>query len=932
MVTDNPNNTAQNLAAESNNFEVANRNQYGNYFGRLKTNEFRYHHRLPTDESLVRTFVTNPVATTVNNGVQHVLRQVARHWHNMLYQEWGNFAHQRMEQLDPFETLRFHVPQLLLVITNLRGRNRWDSDVLGPFLHKLQSLSPSSNANEPIRDAFQLAETLKKDILFHACSGVTAWYEPFDSWVNAILEALRRIEYEAFSVLEIIKSVELGIQVGYECMSRVNWVVPNDGVLKRAILKHVQGQKVKEVTQDRIQSALNLTTPRDKRTFIELVKNGHASSTPAKLLLGRIKTLLQRELRRDAMNKILRQRSIGNVITDDVTKDKWYWIPRNNKLDAYICLKPLGGKRYRFMHLDSNIQTEIDISGVQVREYVHVPESINRAQKAYMNIELEYGRTFKYSAFMEFPFLRTALLRLAVVSQMCCEELDNARVNNLKEVQRSKSRTSVKVSDLIVGETYYVYDRITDAYRPFTHKQGVEIGKGATILSTPPQSTAVIGGGPTGLMTVLHCTENVLASGGIMKLYEARDAFLKGGSTFERGQIVRLDARWISMLRYHLGTIFEDIFISLAGETDAQLGNTLYVQYFICEAVLCVSLLYFLLTCFSFGYCNSPTQGFVELTIKNLESMLHDEVTRLWSKGLISIYTESKAQYSPLTNSVVKEGAALKKGDLIKRKIDNKGQKREKDYTWRVINLKYTEPLDVKDLDVGKEYGVWSRKEQTIKPCRLTRIDLEVGEYTFKLLDESSESKIFKASGLPSIYPSGTSSKAHGAVTKVVMECINFDLTKMEAPRQETLSMSEIKKEKFVLDVGYTHIVEGIGKPKENHAHLCITTKEPYGVCCMQGLKVSLGMHNFGEKRWGSGILDDIRSSNDQNTRIIGDFTKMVRVAPFIKRMYEVIRDDKNWALHFEKIVTDSKFPQLVRSLYCFCSFFLGCLSNYPIS
>jgi ABC-type ATPase involved in cell division len=60
-----------------------------------------------------------------------------------------------------------------------------------------------------------------------------------------------------------------------------------------------------------------------------------------------------------------------------------------------------------------------------------------------------------------------------------------------------------------------------------------------------------------------------------MKLQEARDAFAKGVSTFERAQIVRLDARWIAMLRYHLGNIFEDVYIPASGETDAQWGNTL---------------------------------------------------------------------------------------------------------------------------------------------------------------------------------------------------------------------------------------------------------------------------------------------------------------------------------------------------------------------
>jgi hypothetical protein len=76
-------------------------------------------------------------------------------------------------------------------------------------------------------------------------------------------------------------------------------------------------------------------------------------------------------------------------------------------------------------------------------------------------------------------------------------------------------------------------------------------------------------------MTTIHCLENVLFSGGMVRLYEARDTFVKGGSSFERAQIVRLDARWIAMLRYHLGTGFEDVFIPASGETDSQLGNTL---------------------------------------------------------------------------------------------------------------------------------------------------------------------------------------------------------------------------------------------------------------------------------------------------------------------------------------------------------------------
>jgi hypothetical protein len=74
-----------------------------------------------------------------------------------------------------------------------------------------------------------------------------------------------------------------------------------------------------------------------------------------------------------------------------------------------------------------------------------------------------------------------------------------------------------------------------------------------------------------------------------------------------------------------------------------------------------------------------------------------------------------------------------------------------------------------------------------------------------------------------------------------------------------------------------------------------------------------MGMHNFGEKRWGNGIIDDIRSQTDQNTRIIGDFTKMVRSAPIAQFMFNAIIDkkDKNWQTHFNKLVEDSAFPDL---------------------
>ena len=112
----------------------------------VKANEFGANHRLPTDESVVRTFAVSPASTLVNNGVVHVVSQLARHWHNMLDQPYGNFAHQRQEQLNPLETLRFHMPVVLFTLANLRGLNAWDSTVLAPVLKKLQNILPVANA------------------------------------------------------------------------------------------------------------------------------------------------------------------------------------------------------------------------------------------------------------------------------------------------------------------------------------------------------------------------------------------------------------------------------------------------------------------------------------------------------------------------------------------------------------------------------------------------------------------------------------------------------------------------------------------------------------------------------------------------------------------------------------------------------------------
>lgn len=468
--TDDPTrNVAQNLSAEVNNFELANRNQFGTYFGRMRTNEFRLQNRLPADESIVRSFITSPQSTMVNNGVVHLLRQVSKHWHNMLNQQFGSFAHQRMEQLDPFETMRFHMPSVCLVLSSLRGRNVWDAQVLGPFLRKCQHLTTCATAAY----CKSLAKEMQTTIVAEITSGIPMIADPLHAWLNAIQKACDLIEEESKLIYAEISSVEVGIRLGYDLMTQVSWKIPNDDELRTAIHLHLQQKNPGTlVSERRIRSALLLTTPRDKRTLIELIKHGQVNSKPARLLLGRVTTLLKRDIRREYLNEAIRELSVGEVIADhDLQVDHWYWLEEKDKKSAYIYaeLIPESGQRgrqHRFVNVDSAVDRIVVLgenSSLKCRRYIPVAESIVRAQRCYMNIELDHGHKFKYNAFMEFTFLRRALRKLAVVSQIFCEELDNARLNLLREGKPSASLPVRRGSRNL--KIFQIQDRSTMPYK-----------------------------------------------------------------------------------------------------------------------------------------------------------------------------------------------------------------------------------------------------------------------------------------------------------------------------------------------------------------------------------------------------------------------------------------------------------------------------------
>src|SRR5210317_2436379 len=82
-------------------------------------------------------------------------------------------------------------------------------------------------------------------------------------------------------------------------------------------------------------------------------------------------------------------------------------------------------------------------------------------------------------------------------------------------------------------------------------------------------------------------------------------------------------------------------------------------------------------------------------------------------------------------------------------------------------------------------------------------------------------------------------------------------------------------------------------KREDSTTHLSTTTTEPYGMCCLQGAKVSLVMHQFG-----------VTSRSDVWT-VFGDNAKMIRQAALVSNMVPLIRK-KHWKFHFLHVLGNS--------------------------
>jgi len=114
-------------------------------------------------------------------------------------------------------------------------------------------------------------------------------------------------------------------------------------------------------------------------------------------------------------------------------------------------------------------------------------------------------------------------------------------------------------------------------------------------------------------------------------------------------------------------------------------------------------------------------QGFVEITIKDLESMLHHMVARLWARGIIELYTDSRAQYDVTLDALVKLGKFLKVGDRVLRPLEASLPDK---LSWEVCELEYIESLGIDELKVGQVYGIFVQSTKSIELFKLEQVEL----------------------------------------------------------------------------------------------------------------------------------------------------------------------------------------------------------------
>lgn len=134
------------------------------------------------------------------------------------------------------------------------------------------------------------------------------------------------------------------------------------------------------------------------------------------------------------------------------------------------------------MALDEQIEI---MSGDEANNMVPVAESIVRAQKQFMIMELECIRKFSFDAFMEFSDLRSDLLEMQMISQIQCRALDTARMQRLVKIRDHPS--TLQQGKPEEGKTYFIEER-PFKYEEVKWTKDLEVDADKPLYQVPPQN------------------------------------------------------------------------------------------------------------------------------------------------------------------------------------------------------------------------------------------------------------------------------------------------------------------------------------------------------------------------------------------------------------------------------------------------------------
>lgn len=202
-----------------------------------------------------------------------------------------------------------------------------------------------------------------------------------------------------------------------------------------------------------------------------------------------------------------------------------------------------------------------------------------------------------------------------------------------------------------------------------------------------------------------------------------------------------------------------------------------------------------------------PSKGFLEVAMKDLENMLHMQVTKLWSKGLIDVFTDADARYDPETNAIMKEGQHLKVGDLLVRKLNGDGKKSDISHSWKVVEVTMVPTLGIEELKPNTEYSIYIQLRDAVLPFKLTKVELQSRTYTFQSLSEGSGDLVLQAHTLPAIYRKGT--QRHHDVETFKIECV--EPSSEGDYKSQVIPMKKVRNYKFTLDLSNTHVFQCVG-------------------------------------------------------------------------------------------------------------------------